>query len=152
MTPQAETITILVADDDPEDCMLLRQAFEESRLANDVRFVGDGEELLDYLRGRGAYAGPGSAPRPGLVLLDLNMPRMDGREALQEIKGDPDLRPIPVVILTTSQAEEDVCRTYDLGVNSYIAKPVTFESLVQVVRTLGEYWFGIVRLPSAKGH
>jgi len=151
MTCHPEPIVILVADDDPEDCMLLRDAFRENRLVNDLRFVANGEELLDYLCHHGRYADAATAPRPGLILLDLNMPRKDGREALQEIKADPALRQIPVVVLTTSQAEEDICRTYDLGVNSYIAKPVTFESLVEVVRTLGQYWFGIVRLPQAKG-
>jgi len=150
MTHQAEAITILVADDDPEDCMLLKEAFQESRLVNTLRFVSDGEELVDYLYRRGEYSDPASSPRPGLILLDLNMPRKDGREALREIKSDPDLRQIPVVILTTSKAEEDIYRSYDLGVNSYIAKPVTFESLVEVVRTLRKYWLGIVELPREK--
>ncbi len=147
MSRQAEAITILVADDDPEDCMLLKDAFEESRLVNSLRFVSDGDELVDYLYHRGRYADPADSPRPGLILLDLNMPRKDGREALKEIKSDPDLRRIPVVILTTSKAEEDIFRSYDLGVNSYVTKPVTFESLVEVVRTLRQYWFGIVQLP-----
>ena len=140
-------ILILVADDDPEDCLLVRDALEESRLANELHFVGDGEQLLDYLNRRGAYADPVPAPRPGLVLLDLNMPKMDGREALAEIKNDPNLRQIPVVVLTTSAAEEDIFRSYDLGVNSYITKPVTFESLVRVMQALGKYWFEIVELP-----
>jgi len=150
MSRMAEAITILVADDDPEDCLLLRDAFQESRVANNLRFVGDGEELIDYLCHRGQYADPASSPRPGLILLDLNMPRKDGREALADIKSDPELRHIPVVVLTTSQAEEDIYRSYDLGVNSYITKPVTFESLVEVVRTLGMYWLGIVELPHEK--
>ena len=107
-------ITILMADDDPDDRQLTQEAFEESRLANDLRFVEDGEELLDYLNRRGKYADPAQAPRPGLILLDLNMPRKDGREALQEIKADPDLRRIRVVVMTTSKAEEDIFRTYDL--------------------------------------
>ncbi|MGQ9732043.1 MAG: response regulator [Candidatus Zipacnadales bacterium] len=147
MSRRAEAITILVADDDPEDCLLLREAFEESRIANRLLFVSDGEQLVDYLYRRGAYADPATSPRPGLILLDLNMPRKDGREVLAEIKSDPDLRKIPVVILTTSKAEEDICRSYRLGVNSYITKPVTFESLVEVVKTLGQYWLGIVELP-----
>jgi CheY-like chemotaxis protein len=151
MTNHDEPITILVADDDLEDCLLIKDAMAESRLANDLRFVHDGEELLDYLNRRGRYAEPGSAPAPGLVLLDLNMPRMDGREALREIKGDPALHKIPVVILTTSKAEEDICRSYDLGVNSYIAKPVTFTGLVEVMRALGRYWFEIVALPGDSG-
>ena len=127
------------------------EALEESRLANDLRFVEDGEELLDYLYHRGRFAGEAESPRPGLILLDLNMPRMDGREALREIKSDPALRSIPVVVLTTSKAEEDIYRTYDLGVNSFITKPVQFEGLVEVMRTLGKYWFEIVELPDAGG-
>jgi CheY-like chemotaxis protein len=126
---------------------MAKDAFEEARLLNDLRFVGDGEELMDYLRGQGRYSGEDCAPRPGLVLLDLNMPRKDGREALREIKTDPDLRQIPIVVLTTSKAEEDICRTYDLGVNSFITKPVTFEGLVEVVKSLAWYWLRIVRLP-----
>lgn len=140
-------ITILMADDDAEDRMLAREALEESRLANDFRYVENGEELLDYLRRRGQYADPAVSPRPGLILLDLNMPRKDGFEALAEIKEDPNLRQIPVVILTTSRAEEDVYRGYDLGVNSFITKPVSFEGLVEAMKTLGRYWFEIVELP-----
>jgi CheY-like chemotaxis protein len=138
-------ITILMADDDRDDCLLVRKAFEASRLVNDLRFVEDGEELMDYLRRRGKYA---DAPRPGLILLDLNMPRKDGREALKEIKDNPDLREIPVVVLTTSKSEEDIFRSYNLGANSYITKPVTFEGLVDVMKALGKYWFEIVELPS----
>ena len=139
-------ITILMADDDADDRRLTREALEDSRLANSLRFVEDGEELMFYLRKQGKYAGE-DAPRPGLILLDLNMPRYDGRAALQEIKQDPDLRQIPVVILTTSKADEDVFRSYDLGVNSYIVKPVTFEALVDILQTLEKYWFEIVELP-----
>jgi CheY-like chemotaxis protein len=140
------SITIIIADDDQEDRMLAEDALKESRLVNDVRFVEDGEELLDYLLQRGRYTDPDSAPRPGMILLDLNMPRMDGREALKQIKGHPELRRIPVVVLTTSKAEEDIYRSYDLGVNSFIIKPVTFESLVNVMRVLERYWFEIVEL------
>jgi len=147
MSNNARSITILLADDDADDRMMAGDALEESRLANDLRFVEDGEELMDYLCRRGRYAAPEVAPRPGLILLDLNMPRKDGREALREIKADPELRKIPVVVLTTSKAEEDIYRTYDLGVNSFITKPVMFESLVEVMRTLGKYWFEIVELP-----
>jgi len=143
-----KSITILLADDDADDRMMAADALEESRLANDVRFVEDGEELMDYLRRRGKYTDPAAAPRPGLILLDLNMPRKDGREALREIKAEPNLRTIPVVVLTTSKAEEDIYRTYDLGVNSFITKPVNFESLVGVMRALGKYWFEIVELPA----
>ncbi|HJN17951.1 MAG TPA: response regulator [Armatimonadota bacterium] len=144
-------IMILVADDDDDDCLMIRDAFTDSRLANDLRFVSDGEELMDYLLKQGKYAAPADAPRPGLILLDLNMPKKDGREALQEIKSSPDIRKIPIVILTTSQAEEDICRSYDLGVNSYITKPVTFEALVDVARAIEQYWFEIVELPRGKG-
>ena len=141
------TVTILMADDDEDDCMLAHEALIESRLANDLHFVKDGEELMDYLYRRGQYAAPSRAPRPGLILLDLNMPRKDGREALIQIKNDPNLRQIPVVVLTTSKAEEDIYRSYDLGANSFITKPVTFASLVEVIRTIGKYWFEIVELP-----
>jgi CheY-like chemotaxis protein len=151
MSASARPITILIADDDADDRMMASEALEESRLANDLRFVEDGEELLDYLFRRGRFAAEGAAPRPGLILLDLNMPRKDGREALREIKSDPALRSIPVVVLTTSKAEEDIYRTYDLGVNSFITKPVQFESLVEVMKTLGKYWFEIVELPDAGG-
>lgn len=126
--------------------MLAEDALKESRLVNDVRFVEDGEELLEYLLQRGRYADPDSSPRPGMILLDLNMPRMDGREALKQIKSHPELRRIPVVVLTTSKAEEDIYRSYDLGVNSFIIKPVTFDSLVNVMRVLERYWFEIVEL------
>jgi two-component system response regulator len=142
-------ITILLADDDPDDRRLTQDAFAESRLANDLRCVEDGQELLDYLRGDGRFQGQ-PTPRPGLILLDLNMPRMDGREALQAIKADPSLRSIPIVVLTTSKSEEDVFRSYDLGVNSFITKPVSFQGLVEVVRVPGHYWFEIVELPGSK--
>jgi CheY-like chemotaxis protein len=141
-------ITILLADDDADDRMLARDALAESRLANNLKFVEDGEQLMDYLCRRGQWASAEESPRPGLILLDLNMPRKDGREALREIKGDPALRHIPIVVLTTSKAEEDVYRTYDLGVNSFITKPVTFDGLVGVMRALGRYWFEIVELPA----
>ncbi|PTX18334.1 response regulator receiver domain-containing protein [Pontibacter mucosus] len=141
------TIVILIADDDAEDRMLVKEALDESRLKNQVQFVENGEELLDYLHNRGKYADKEQYPTPGLILLDLNMPKKDGREALKEIKSDERLRVIPVVVLTTSKAEEDILRTYDLGVSSFITKPVTFASLVDVMRTLSKYWFEIVELP-----
>ena len=147
MSKGPKPITILMADDDADDREMTREAFEESRLANDLRFVHDGEELMDYLRRRGKYADPADSPRPGLILLDLNMPRKDGREALKEIKADPKLKTIRVVVLTTSRAEEDIFRTYDLSAASYITKPVTFEALVEVIKTLGRYWLEIVELP-----
>ena len=147
MSPDRNPIVILLADDDADDRMLAQDALAESRLANELRSVQDGEELLEYLQRRGRYA-EADAPRPGLILLDLNMPRKDGREALREIKADPALRQIPVVVLTTSKAEEDVYRAYDLGVSSFITKPVTFDGLVAVMKTLGKYWFEIVNLPA----
>jgi CheY-like chemotaxis protein len=149
VSAQPRPIVILLADDDPDDCVLAREALEESRLVNQLHIVGDGEELLAYLRHTEAYADPDSSPRPGLILLDLNMPRKDGREALREIKADAGLRSIPVVVLTTSSAEEDIYRTYDLGVSSFISKPVTFEGLVDVMKVLGRYWFEIVELPGS---
>ena len=142
-----EAIVILMADDDPDDCLLVSKAFEESRLCNDLRFVKNGEELMDYLYQRDKYQNAADAPRPGIILLDLNMPKKDGREALREIKSDPSLRSIPVVILTTSKEDEDVLRSYDLGANSYVTKPVTFQGLVDVVKSLGNYWLEIVELP-----
>jgi CheY-like chemotaxis protein len=147
MNTPIKPITILMADDDPDDRQLTREAFQENHIANDLRFVEDGEELMDYLHQRGRYAGEGAAPLPGLILLDLNMPRKDGREALQEIKTDPRLRNIRVVVMTTSKAEEDVLKSYNLSAASYITKPVTFERLVDVIRTLGKYWLEIVELP-----
>jgi two-component system response regulator len=148
MSREGKPITILMADDDADDRQMTLEAFEESRLANDLRFVEDGAELMDYLQRRGKYAEGVDAPRPGLILLDLNMPKKDGREALREIKADPRLRNIRVVVMTTSKAEEDIVRTYDLGAESYVTKPVTFTSLVDVVRTLGRYWLEIVELPA----
>lgn len=142
-----KAILILMAEDDAEDRMLVSDAWTESRLANELRFVKDGEELMDYLRRQGAFAAPATAPRPDLILLDLNMPRKDGRECLAEIKADPALRLIPVVVLTSSKAEEDIVRSYNHGVNSYITKPVTFDKLVETIRALGKYWFEIVTLP-----
>jgi CheY-like chemotaxis protein len=148
MTANGRSITILVADDDQDDLMMTQEALQQSRLGNDLRMVLDGEELMDYLLRRGQYEDPSEAPQPGLILLDLNMPRKDGREALAEIKADPRLRKIPVIVLTTSRAEEDIFRTYDLGVSSFITKPVTFEGLVEAMRVMAQYWFEIVELPS----
>jgi CheY-like chemotaxis protein len=140
-------VTVLMADDDPDERLLTESAFRESRIVNELRFVEDGVELMDYLKRRGRYADPQQYPRPGLILLDLNMPRMDGREALQEIKSDPQLRRIPVVVLTTSRDKKDVYKTYSLGVNSFIVKPVSFDDLVELFKTLRSYWFEIVELP-----
>jgi CheY-like chemotaxis protein len=141
-------ITILICDDDEDDRMLTQQALEDAHVSNALRFVEDGEQLLDYLYQRRAFAGEtGAAPRPGLILLDLNMPAMDGREALRHIKQDPTLLDIPVVVLTTSSLDEDVIRSYRLGVNSFITKPVTFSGLVHAMNVLGRYWLEIVELP-----
>jgi CheY-like chemotaxis protein len=147
MMENRKPIDILLAEDDEDDYLLIAEALEESRLANKVHWVKDGEELLDYLCRRGNYANPEESPRPGIILLDLNMPRKDGREALQEIKSDPALRKIPIIVLTTSKTEEDILRSYDLGVNSFIRKPVQFEDFVEVIKVLGKYWFEIVELP-----
>ena len=149
MRLQSKPITILVADDDADDRMLLQDAFLENGLPNDLRFVTDGEELLAYLRHDGAYATADSSPSPGIILLDLNMPRLDGREALRLIKADPRFQRIPVIVLTTSRAGEDILRTYDLGVSSFITKPVTFDGLIKIVQVLSAYWTGIVALPHA---
>ncbi len=143
-------MTILMADDDEDDRIMTKEALEEAHLVNDFHVVEDGEELMEYLHHRGKYSEPGSSPRPGLILLDLNMPRKDGREVLREIKTDPDLRQIPVVVLTTSRAKEDIYRTYDIGVNSFITKPVSFGSLVNIMKTLKKYWFETVELPPKK--
>lgn len=147
MNNSRKSLTVLVADDDEDDRSFIRKAWNKSRAANDLRFVEDGEELTEYLNHTDRYADPASAPRPAVILLDLNMPKKDGREALREIKANPDLRQIPIIILTTSQAEEDICRSYDLGASSYITKPVTFGALVDVLQVLGRYWIEIVDLP-----
>jgi len=147
MNREGVPITILVADDDADDRMLIEDAFEESCLQNPLAFVEDGEQLMLYLRREGKYADLAGQPYPGVILLDLNMPRMCGRTALGKIKEDPDLCRIPVIVLTTSKAEEDILRTYGLGVSSFITKPVTFDRLVEVVKTISEYWIEIVALP-----
>jgi CheY-like chemotaxis protein len=138
-----------MADDSEDDRFLAREALRESRVLNDLHEVEDGEALMNYLKGHGEYSDPASAPRPGFILLDLNMPRKTGREALEEIKADPSLRRIPIVILTTSEDEIDVIQSYELGVSSFITKPVSFEALVEVMKTIGKYWIEIVSLPSS---
>lgn len=140
-------ITILMADDDDDDYLLTKKALQRSKLLNTLVRVNDGEELLDYLYKRGAFKR--TAVRPGVVLLDLNMPRKDGRETLKAIKSDPLLHDIPVVIFTTSKAEEDIRHAYKLGGNSFITKPVTFEALTSVMKAIGTYWFDVVELPTA---
>lgn len=144
MKLKPKSITILLAEDDPDDRLLVHEAFEESHLLNVLETVEDGEQLMDYLNQKGDFAGK---PMPNLILLDLNMPRKNGMEALEEIKADERLRRIPIVVLTTSKTEEDIIRSYNLGVNSFVVKPVTFESLVELVKELGRYWFQIVELP-----
>jgi CheY-like chemotaxis protein len=146
-----KAITILMADDDQDDCLLVKEAFAENRLKNNIHFVEDGEALLDYLYNRDKFSDSFRYPRPGLILLDLNMPRKDGREALREIKSNPNLRSIPIVVLTTSKEEEDIYKSYNLGANSFVTKPVTFEGLVEVIRSIGKYWFEIVELPDLNG-
>lgn len=145
---QPQPIVILMADDDEDDILLTKKALEKGKLLNPLHTVQDGEELLEYLLHRGAYTDNKGAPRPGLILLDLNMPKKDGREALREIKSHDELKDIPIVVFTTSKAEEDIYRSYKLGVNSFITKPVTLDSLIDVMQTLGKYWFEIVTLPT----
>lgn len=149
-TPPPKVNVILMADDDDDDRLLTRDAVVEAGLDGDLHFVQNGEELLDYLCHRGKYQSPRMAPRPGLILLDLNMPLKDGREALREIRADPELRRIPVVVLTTSKADTDIGAIYELGANSFISKPFQFEALVAVMKMLGQYWFNTVELPVAK--
>ncbi len=138
---------ILLADDDKDDLDMTLRALTKNELAGDFYTVHDGEELLDFLHHRGKFAPPALSPTPQLILLDLNMPKMDGREALREIKSHPEFHRIPVVVMTTSAAQQDVTRAYDLGSNSFITKPVTLAELVEVTRVLGQYWFSIVKLP-----
>lgn len=144
-----DSVVILLADDDPDDRALTIRALKQHRLANHIQTVEDGEQLMDYLNRRGTYAAE-EAPRPGLILLDLNMPRKDGREALEEIKRDRDLRTIPIVVLTTSEAEQDILQSYDLGVNAFVTKPVTFEGLASAIKVITDFWFEIVKLPPSK--
>lgn len=150
MRKNVKPVIFLMADDDPDDRLLIKEAFQESLITNTIYFVEDGVELLDYLRHQNNFTQPDDAPRPDLILLDLNMPRKDGREALAEIKSDPHLRYIPVVVLTTSKAEEDIMRSYDIGAAGYITKPVTFDGLVEAIKGLKRYWVQIVRLPATE--
>ena len=148
MTRKGKAITVLMADDDADDRQMTGEAFEQCRVANDLRFVENGAELMDYLYHRGKFADMADSPKPGLILLDLNMPKKDGREALREIKADPRFRNIRIIVLTTSKADEDIVRSYQLGAESFITKPVTFNALVDVIKTMGRYWLEIVELPS----
>jgi two-component system, chemotaxis family, response regulator Rcp1 len=145
LSPMMEPIEILLVEDSPADVDLTREALEDARVHNNLNVVNDGVEALAFLRREGAYA---AAPRPDLILLDLNLPKKDGREVLAEIKTDPVLRRIPVVILTTSQAEQDILKSYDLHANCYISKPVDLDAFVEVVRSIEGFWLAIVRLPA----
>jgi chemotaxis family two-component system response regulator Rcp1 len=144
-TPSAMPVQILLVEDSPGDVNLTREALRTARVANELKVVGDGEAALHYLRGQGVYSG---APRPDLVLLDLNLPRKDGLEVLAEIKGDPDLLTIPVIVLTTSADEADVLRSYQLHANSYVTKPVAFGDFLEALQSLEGFWLQFVRLPS----
>jgi CheY-like chemotaxis protein len=151
MPDSSKPAIILLADDDPDDVEMTCRALAKNELAVETFTVGDGEELLDYLNHRGRFAPPARSPTPALILLDLNMPKMDGREALAEIKADPKLHRIPVVVMTTSTAEQDIARAYDLGSNSFISKPITLAELVEVTKVVGQYWLKIVKLPRESG-
>ena len=150
ITASVKSPVVLMAEDDPDDRLLAQDALAESEVEAELHFVENGEELLDYLWHRGRYSEAASSPRPTLILLDLNMPRKDGREALRDIKADPDLRRIPVIVLTTSKADTDIGGIYELGANSFISKPVQFKALVKVMKMVGDYWFRIVELPPPK--
>ena len=150
MSSLPKTNIILMADDDDDDRLLAQDALAESGLDASLQFVENGEELLDYLYHRGKFSVPAESPRPGLILLDLNMPLKDGREALRDIRAEPELRRIPVVVLTTSKADTDIGTIYELGANSFISKPFQFEALVGVMKVLGQYWFQTVELPVAR--
>jgi CheY-like chemotaxis protein len=143
--PAGQPIEVLLVEDDPGDVLLIREAFDFNKVHNNLNVVSDGEQALDYLRGAGDYA---DRTRPDLVLLDLNLPRKDGREVLAEVKSDPDLRTIPIVVLTTSEAEEDVLKSYQLHANAYVTKPVDFERFVSIVRQIDDFFVSVVRLPS----
>ncbi len=142
--PLPRCIDILLVEDSPADILLTREAFEQNRLANTVHVAEDGVQAMDFLYKRGAYA---SAPRPDLILLDLNLPRKNGREVLAEIKADPDLKKIPIVVLTTSSADEDILRAYNLNANCYVVKPVGFDNFMEAIQSIRHFWFSIVSLP-----
>jgi CheY-like chemotaxis protein len=142
-----QPVTILLADDDEDDCLLARDALRDAGVRHDFRTVRNGVELLDYLLRRGPYAAEADSPRPDLILLDLNMPRLNGHEALEQISVDPALRSIPLIVLTTSSREADIARVYELGANSYIVKPASFAALTEIMQMLARYWFEVVALP-----
>lgn len=151
LPPMAELVDILIAEDDPDDRLFIRRALQENKIPNTVREVENGIELLDYLRGQGTFASVGAARRPGLILLDLNMPRKGGREVLREIKSDPELRAIPVVVLTTSDAESDVTYSYSQGANAFITKPATLSDLLELFKRINDFWLKAVQLPGSRG-
>ena len=144
--PATLPIQILLVEDSPGDVRLTQEVLRDARIANDLHVVGDGEEAMAFLRQEGEYAG---RPRPDLVLLDLNLPRKDGREVLSEINGDPDLKSVPVIVLTTSEAEQDILRSYRLAANAYITKPIDLNEFIAVVRSIETFWLSIVRLPAS---
>jgi len=152
MSPNGKSEVILLVDDDPDDLQMMRRALEKNGFSGEIYSVGDGEEMLEFLRRTGRFAPPKLSPTPALILLDLNMPKMDGREALAEIKSDKSLHRIPVVVMTTSSAERDILQAYDLGSNSFITKPITLNELIEVTRALGQYWFRVVKLPKVAVH
>ncbi len=142
-----QPVKILLVEDNVQDIEITQRAFAKGRVRNELTVVRDGEEAIDYLYHRGKYQDPATSPRPGMILLDLNLPKIGGLEVLQQIKKDDQLRPIPVIVLTVSQREEDVVRSYDLGVNTYIQKPVEFDNFMRVVNAMHEYWVLIATLP-----
>jgi len=150
MMEQNKEVIILLAEDDEDDALLTKKALKEYHSAIKLIHVKDGEELMEYLLRQGVYEDPAASPRPDLILLDLNMPKKDGREALKEIKESKELHKIPVTVLTTSSAEEDVVKTYDLGVNSFIVKPITLGKFSDVVKVIGDYWVKTARLPTER--
>lgn len=147
MSQEKPSRPILIVEDDPDDRFLIEKAFREKGILNPVQPLVDGEEMMDYLKHRGQFVESKVLPRPCLILLDLNMPRMDGRKALLYLKSDPDLKKIPVLVLSTSSAEEDVTRSYNLGANSFIRKPVQFDGLLGLADSIRNYWLGLVELP-----
>lgn len=147
MSQSTEPIEVLLVEDDPGDELMTREAFEDNKIRNTLHVVRDGEEALDFLYRRGEHA---AAPQPDLILLDLNLPKYDGRQVLEKIKSDPDLAHIPVVVLTTSSAEEDILRSYKLHANAYVTKPVDVEQFIAAVRQIDEFFVTIVRLPNRR--
>jgi CheY-like chemotaxis protein len=145
VTPnQGEPIEILLAEDNPGDVKLTEKALEQGKILNNLHVVTDGVEAMEFLRQEGEYA---DEPRPDLILLDLNMPRMDGQEVMEEMDGDPELRRIPVVVLTSSAAEEDIVKSYELTANAYLTKPVDFEGFSDIVSRIEDFWFSVVKMP-----